>query len=261
MSVKEKISKLTVVDWLIIAVILGGLIAYTYKPGSELSYQGNQMYNAIKTHQRLDTLGFIVEAKLSGTLLADKSDFNSVGILLQTTGGRFRFRLKDGRVLTIGGELAYVEEVAAKNIEMMPLDSYLITFISGPKEFNSYSELLNFLSGLKAASNAQHLYIETEIAADKPLTETEKQMLRNKLNEIYVVRDVYMPTRESTGGVSIVLVRAEISELGKLKDILEGGKIATSTIKLSAGYQSEPKEQAEAIKKQFKDVHIISSKT
>lgn len=260
-SIKEKISKLTLIDWLIIFVILGGLIAYIYKPSSELSYRGNQMFNAIKTHQKLDTNGFLVEAGIKGTLLLDKSDFDETGILLQSTGGRFRFRLKDGRILTIGGELAYVEDVAANEIEMKPLDNFLITFYAPPQEFNSYSELLNFLNAQKSSLKAEHLYMDSEIAVDKPLSEAEKQVLRNKLIEMYRIRDVYMPTRESSKGVSISFIRADSEELQKLKEILDGGKVATSSFKLFLGYSSEPNEQLEALKKQGKDAHIVSTKT
>jgi len=259
-SVKEKISKLTLIDWLIILVILGGLIAYVYKPTSELSYKGNQMFNAIKTHQKLDTNGFLVEARIKGTLLIDKSNFDAQGILLQTTGGRFRFRLNNGRVLTIGGELAYVEDVAANEIEMKPFDNFLITFYASPQEFSSYSELLNFLSAQKSSLKAEHLYMDSEVAVDKALSETEKQVLRNKLIEMYKIRDVYMPTRESSGGVSISFIRADLEELQKLKEILEGGKVATGSFKLLLGYSSYPNEQLEALKKQGKDAHMVSTK-
>lgn len=260
-NIREKFSNLTLIDWVIILVIFGGLIAYIYKPSSELSYRGNQMFNAIKTHQKLDTNGFLVEAKIKGVFLIDKSDFNEQGILLQTTGGRFRFRLKDGRVLTIGGELAYVEDVAAKEIEMMPLDNFLITLYAPPQEFNSYSELLNFLSAQKSSLKAEHIYMDSEVAVDKPLSETEKQVLRNRLIEMYRIRDVYMPTRESSGGVSISFIRAELEELQKLKEMLDGGKAATGSFKLLLGYSSEPNEQLEALKKLGRDAHMVSTET
>ena len=262
---KEKLKELTLVDWIIILVLILGIAAYVYKPTSELSYKGNQMYNAIKAHEKLVNKGFLVEARIKGKMIVDGSDFDEAGILLSSTAGRFRFKLKkDSRIILVGGELAYSEDVAAKEIEIKPVDKYLIITFAKEKE-GRFSELLSEIEEMKKKYNAEHLYLTGELAFNRELKETEKQELRNLINSMYLAESIYMPTRESTSGFSLFFVKTELSELEKLLsfDALEDAEVATSRLRLHLGYGEVSEENvekiAESLRSEGKEAHVAKA--
>lgn len=266
-KMREKLKELTFIDWIIILILIFGMLAYIYKPSSELTYRGNQMYNAIKAHEKLAEKGFIVEARIKGKMLVDNSDFDETGILLSSTAGRFRFKLKkDSRIILIGGELAYSEDVAAKQIEIKPLDKYLIITFTEAKE-GRFSELLSELERMKKKYNAEHLYVTGEIAFDRELKETEKQKLRNLINSMYLSDSVYMPTRESSRGFSLYFVKTELSEIEKLEsfaDNMEEAMISTSMLRLHFGYEKTSEESiktlADKMQKELgEEIHIAKA--
>lgn len=259
---KEKLKELTVIDWIIILLIILGIVAYIYKPTSEFSYKGNQMYNAIKAHEKLINKGFLVEARIKGKMLVDNSDFNEVGVLLSSTSGRFRFKVKkDSRIILVGGELAYSEDVAAEQIEIKPLDKFLIIMFADEKD-GKFSEVLSELEEMKKRYKAEHLYITGELAFDRELKETQKQKLRNLINSMYLSESIYMTTRESSSGFSLYIFKTELSEIQKLLsfDALENAEVSTSRLRLHFGYNEIQEENLEKIAKSMleegKEAHI-----
>src|SRR3990172_3303705 len=142
---KGRILGINVVDLLALLIVAFALLSYVYKPTEEGGYGGNQMYTAIQDHQRLDSRGFLVEGEVNGTFLWDNSPFNEKGLILPSTSGRLRLKKTNGDIVVFGGERAYVEDVAASYIRLMPLDNYLLVFNIEPLSFGSYPELVAHL--------------------------------------------------------------------------------------------------------------------
>jgi hypothetical protein len=230
------ISRINPIDLLVIIILLFAVGSYIYKPRTS-TYGGNQMYSAIQDHQRLDSRGFIVEGTVEGTFLWDGSQFSEKGILLPSTSGRLRLRKPDGETVVIGGERAYIEDVAASSIQINPVDDYLAVFYIEPLSFEQYSDLASYLESLKSDLKADHLYLDLEVAVDSEMTPSEREMVVNQLNSLYLMRDRYLSRAESTGFV-INIVKGEVSEIGMLK--IDEGRVSTNRIRAYAGYHETP---------------------
>jgi len=236
---RGRIFGVNVVDLLIALIVLFAIFSYISRP-DEAVYRGNQLYIAIQDLQRLDSRGFLVEAEVTGTYLWDNTPFHETGILLPSTAGRLRLRKRDGTIVVIGGERAYIEDVAASIIKMEPLDSYLVAFELEPRSFEGYSSLISYLESLKEEMGADHLYLDIEIAVDSPMTPAERQEIVNELNAMYLVKAFYLPRADPQGFV-INVVKAELSELADLN--IPEGAVRTSRIRAYAGYSEEPHQE------------------
>ncbi len=230
------LKKINPVDLIVLLIIVFAAVSYISKP-SEPIYRGNQMYIAIQDFQRLDSRGFLVEAEVKGTYLWDGSAYSQKGLLLPSTAGRLRLKTPKGDIVVIGGERAYLEDVAASQINMTPVDNYLVMFDLDSKSFESFSDFTSYIEGVKRELKAERLYLDVEIAIDSVMTPVERQIVVNELTAIYLVRSNYLPRTESQGFV-INLNKAEITELAKLS--IPEGRIATNRMRAYAGYQSKP---------------------
>jgi len=234
---RGRVLGVSVVDILVLLILAFGVASYVLKPSGENAFRGNQMYTAIQTHQRLDSRGFLVEGEVKGTYLWDNTPFDERGLILPSTGGRLRLRKRSGEVFVIGGERAYVEDVAASLIRMWPVDSYLITFYLEPQSFETYEELIAYLSSVKSEMRAEHLYLDVEIAFNAPLSPAERESVVNSLSSMYLVKSTYLSRAEPTGFV-VNFVKAEVGEMAELP--VGDARVSTSRIRAFAGYAAEP---------------------
>jgi hypothetical protein len=247
---KGRILGVNLIDLLVVLIVIFALVSYISKPDTS-EYKGNQMYVAIQDFQRLDSRGFLVEASVTGTYLWDDTPFQEKGILLPSTSGRLRLRTADGTIIVVGGERAYLEDVAASLISMDPMDNYLVVFNLDSKTFESYSELITYLESIKTDVEADRLYLDIEIAVDSPMTPAERQLIVNELNSLYLVKSDYLSRTETTGFV-MNFIKGELSEIATIS--VPQGRVSTNRIRLYAGYETEPEIE-------FPDeYHVVSAK-
>ncbi|GBE17643.1 hypothetical protein BMS3Abin16_00228 [archaeon BMS3Abin16] len=246
---RGRVLGVNIVDLLVVLIVVFAVFSYVSKP-DESTYGGNQMYSAIQDFQRLDSRGFFVEAEINGTYLWDNTPFKKSGLLLSSSGGRLRLKTTDGTIYVIGGERAYLEDVAASSIKMEPVDSYLVVFNLDEGSYDGFSDLLAYLESVKSEMNADHFYVDVEIAVDAPMTPAERQVVYNEFTGLYLVRNNYFSRTEPDGFV-MNLVKAELGELSGLS--IPPGKITTGRIRAFAGYASEPEQDFPG------DYHIVAA--
>jgi hypothetical protein len=233
---RGRILGINVLDLLIIIIVVFAVASYISKPDESVC-RGNQMYSCIQDFQRLDSRGFLVAGNITGTYLWDETPFQESGIILPSTLGRLRLRKSNGDIVVIGGERAYLEDVAASLIEMKQIDNYLVVFDMDSKSFESYDALLAYLESVKDKNGADHLYLDVEVAVDAPMTPSERQGITNDLSGMFLVRSTHFSRTEAEGFV-MNFVKGELSELAKLN--IPDGNIRTNRMRAYAGYSEEP---------------------
>ncbi len=246
---RGRVLGINIVDLLVLIIVVFAVLSYVSKP-DESVYQGNQMYSAIQDFQRLDSRGFFVKADINGTYLWDNTPFKESGLLLTSSGGRLRLKTEDGTIYVVGGERAYLEDVAASSIKMEAVDNYLVVFNIGEGSYEGFNELVAQLERVKSEMNADHLYIDIEIAVDASMTPSERQVVNNEVATLYLVRNNYFSRTEPEGFV-MNLVKAELSELKNLS--IPPGKVTTGKIRAFAGYTSLPEQDF------TDDYHIVTA--
>lgn len=247
---RGRIFGINLIDAFIIFIVIFGIGSYISKPSDENVYRGNQMYSAIQDHQRLDSRGFLVEGVIEGIYLWDRTPFKETGIILPSSAGRLRLRNANGDVFVIGGEQAYIEDVAASSINLKPIDNYLVLFNIDSLTFDDYPGLITYLRSIKNNMQADHLYLDIEIAVDSDKTPSEKEMITNQMKTIYLVRDTYL-SRTEPGGFVINILKGEVDELANLS--IDSMKLTTGRARAYAGYEQKPDRELE------EGYHLISS--
>lgn len=247
---RGRIFGINLVDLLIVIIVIFAVTSYISKP-DEAVYQGNQMYSAIQDFQRLDSRGFLVEGTITGTYLWDNTPFEARGLLLSSSAGRLRLKTSDGTVIVVGGERAYLEDVAASTIKMENIDNYLVFFDLDSKSFDSFDELVSYLQTVNSEMGSDHLYLDVEIAVDSTMTPAERQEIYNQFIQMYLVRNNYFSRTEPNGFV-MNLVKVDLSELANLP--IPEGKVTTGRMRAFAGFQIEPDSEFP------EDYHIVSAK-
>jgi len=246
---RGRVLGVNIVDILVVLIVVFAVFSYVSKP-DESTYGGNQMYSAIQDFQRLDSRGFFVEAEVNGTYLWDNTPFKETGLLLSSSGGRLRLKTGDGTIYVVGGERAYLEDVAASSIRMEPVDNYLAVFNIEADSFEGFNELITYLETVKSKMGADHLYVDIEIAVDAAMTPADRQIVYNEFTTLYLVRNNYFSRTEPEGFV-MNLVKAELGELRGLS--IPDGKVTTGRVRAFAGYSSEPNQDFS------EDYHLVAA--
>jgi hypothetical protein len=235
-----KIAGINFIDLAVLGIALFLAFSFASKVLSqELTFSGDQMYSAITMHQKLDTKGFLIEGDIKGEWISDGSEFHAKGLIVGSKGGALRFKTEEGPLLLVGGSMAYVEDVAASKIVFMPLDRYVVTFYLDPMTFSDYDSFLKYFNGMKEEIGAEHLYLDTELAFNVELSQSDIQDMINSFEAMYLLRDYFIMQAGEEGAI-VSLSRVEISELSGLKLVPE--KITTGAIDVYAGYQKRPSE-------------------
>lgn len=232
---------INLVDFIVLAVVLFLLLSFgTSVLTRDLSFSGEEMYNAIQAYQRLDAKGFLIEAEVEGRWVADGSEARIGGIIIETRSGAFALKGGSGKAW-VGGSMGYLEDAAASKLTFKPTDSYVASFDVGAKTFSSYRELLNYLKGTAAELKAEHLRIggSAIMPADISFLNPKKsaQEIFNDFNKLYYVK--YAGIAQTGGSEVIIRLRlAELSELEKLD--IDADRVTLSETKVYAGYREMP---------------------
>jgi len=222
-----KVLGINFIDLMILFVV--GFIVFNFTSqmlSKDLTFGGEETYNAIQAFRKLDSKGFLLEADVNGKWIADESEFNSKGLLLSVSGGAFAMKLEDGKGVRLGGSMAYLEDIAISEMTLKPLDNYVILLHFDPMEFSSYQEFLDFLESKKSEHGADHLLLTADISFKKPEKGTKE--IHNELEKLYMVKST--PLLGSGSDESLFRVNlAELSELKQLSIESEGVTLGTAT--------------------------------
>lgn len=228
---------INVVDFIVLAIVLFLLFSLGAKVlAKDLTFSGEEMYNAIQTYQRLDSKGFLIEAEVKGKWIADQRDAYAKGIIIETRSGAFALKTPEGREIWVGGSMGYLEDIATSKLFFKPVDNYVVTLYFEPRTFPSYKAFLEHFRGTASKFGADHLLISTDIAFIN--TSQSTQELFNSFSKLYFIK--YSGIVQTSGSEVIFRIKlAELSELEKLQ--IDDASVAIGKTAVYAGYKNEPK--------------------
>jgi len=225
------------IDLIVVIVVVFLLFNFGSKVlVKDLTYSGDEMYNAIQGYQRLDLKGFLVEADVDGKWISDETLFSGKGVITETRSGAFSLKTPDGKNLWIGGSMSYFEDIATSKLRFRPVDNYVTTIYLEPNTFSNYPEMVNYFNGIKQEYGADHLLISMDhVTFINPLDSVQK--IFNDFDSLYMLKYVgIVQTAEGEATFRIKLL--ELSELQKID--VTSDSIETGKIEVRLGYTSMP---------------------
>ncbi|GEM_PF-1206068 len=225
------------VDLVVLAVIL--FLAFSFGKtllGSELVFDGDEVYKAVKAYSRLDSKGFIVEARIEGRYIGDPTrKLRSMrGVVVSARGGTLYLRNIHGEVYTVGGSMSYLEDVAAERIELLPVAESTLGMYSARTHFRSTGEMLDALEELRQAAGAGRLMLTGELLLASG--NASLPVLKRELETCYycTTLEVY---RAGEGLYLISMKNVELSELSALRR--HAGDVSAEELRIYLGYGRE----------------------
>jgi hypothetical protein len=227
---------INLIDLLVLSVVLFlSFSLLSHLLSSNLTFTGDQMYSAIQTYQRLDSKGFLIEATVQGRWIADETEAQIQGILIETRSGSFALKDPEGQVIWIGGSMSYLEDVAASEIVFRPIDRYVAIVHSDPTTFPSYADFLAHFRDQKEAMGADYLLLTTDISFFQPTRSA--QDIFNALDRSYLLKYVGIVQ----AGGSEYIFRLKLADLSALENLSIGsGRVTIAKTTLHAGYSERP---------------------
>jgi len=166
-----KIFGVNAVDLFIIAVflVLGYMAASTIFE-DKLSFDGEEVYKAVKAYNKLEKKGFLVEAVAVGRDIGDPygEEKEKEGIVKKAYGGTLVLKNRYGDEVTVGGSMSYLEDFAARKVELKPLYGSSVSFYFSKEEFSSFRDFLKALREIKRETEAEHVVLTGEILILNP---------------------------------------------------------------------------------------------
>lgn len=239
---KGKVLGVNAIDLFVLIIAAFLLFSFASKLlKADFVYSGDEMYNAIQDYRKLDSKGFLVEAEIEGTWIVDEQDFRGRGMIVDTRSGSFALKSEDGRVIWIGGSMAYLEDIAASRIIFRPSDAYVTRLTIESREFQSYESFLTYLEEKKKELGAESLRVggssalPADIAFMNP--ESSAQEIFNQFDRLYRIKyySILQVGKEET---RIRLMLADLEELRKIST--GSSKVVISKSYLYAGYKEKP---------------------
>jgi len=225
------------VDLIVVIIVAFLLFSFGSKVlVKDMTYSGNEMYNAIQAYQRLDMKGFLVETDIDGKWIADEKEFSGKGIITETRGGAFAVKTPDGKNLLVGGSMGYLEDIATSKLHFRPLDNYVTALYLEPRSFSNYKEMFDHFKDIKQEYQTDHLLISMDHITFLNSSDSAQKIF-NDFDSLYMLKYVGIvqtSDREATFKIELV----ELSELEKIDIASEG--IETGKIEVHPGYASEP---------------------
>ena len=194
--------RLNLFDLAIIVLIVASLISFSTKyiekePVDEYTYTGSQIYSAIRFFDFSDGKGFRYLVNVDGSYTSDYAPFKEEGVVVGTSSqGTFSMKLKDGRLLTVGGRTAYKEDIASKEIKVTMLNGSAVHYTQ--KGFST-NDLVKAKSTIQNTSKFLDKYniidttISGNIAVDGNFPKGiafEKELSDKITKDIFYLKDV-----------------------------------------------------------------------
>ena len=159
---KGKILGINVFDLLIIIGIILIVSSFISTVKSKNTFDGSEIYKIAKIYRTALLKGFLIEAEIYGKDIVTKRELKLKGILVTASKGTLVIRTKDLEEISVGGPLAYMEEVSAKKIVLYPLYKYTVPIKYNVLVFNK-SSLNYFLKELKNKYKYDYIMVSSDV--------------------------------------------------------------------------------------------------
>lgn len=216
--------KLTVIDVFIIVLLGLSLFSFSlkYEPKYEFGYSGSQIYRAVEECEKLDSRGFLYTVYARGYWNADVGYFEEEAFVAGTGRGYLVLKLKDGRIVTMGGQMSYKEDIQAVNIEILQKSKSSVHYVLKPFE-GSEEDVLKYIEDSAGFIN----YVEEDMVVSAVLTidtDTEQSILleseiEDKLQkEIFFLKSADVEIYDD--GFTVAVERLSMKEVDTFFEIL-----------------------------------------
>jgi len=184
--------KIGILEILVILSILISSGALVYKfllSGDNYYFDGNQMYKCAWISEKILSKGFPLYADIYGRWTNTGEEFNGTVLIVEARGGTL-YGLYNSRPVTIGGRMAYREDIAAERIVLKPLGNTIVVYEIDPVKGYSFKDVKNKIEKSikpykKLNITVLEVYISGAFAVDsKTYTPTEQQYIKNKIGDI-----------------------------------------------------------------------------
>lgn len=221
--------RLNLFDLAIIVLVVASAISFSTKyfekeSIDEYTYTGSQIYNAVRFFELSDGKGFRYLVKIDGSYISDYSPFNEEGVVVGTSQGTFLLKLKDGRILTVGGRTSFKEDIASHNIKVTMLNGSTVSYFEKGFFTTNLIEaksIINNVSKFLADYNIidTTIYSNIAIEGDFPNGITfEKELSDRIASDIFYLKDVKVKSSEN--GITLSVAGLGTNDFEKLESIL-----------------------------------------
>ena len=185
--------KIGILEVLVIVSILitSGALIYKFLSSSDNNYEfnGDQMYKCVWVSEKILSKGFPLYGDIYGRWTSTGEVFNGTVLIVKARGGTL-YGIYNNRSISIGGRMAYREDVAAERIILKPLGNTIVSYELDPVEGSSFKEVKDKIEESiepykRLNITVLEVYISGVFAVDsKTYTPTEQQYIRNKIEDI-----------------------------------------------------------------------------
>ncbi|AEH07164.1 TrmB family transcriptional regulator sugar-binding domain-containing protein [Methanothermococcus okinawensis] len=233
----RKIGILEILVILAILITSGALIYKFLKSNSEndnYEFDGDQMYKCAWISEKILNKNFPLYAYVEGKWSSSKEEFNDTVLITGAHGGTL-YAIYKNQPITIGGEMAYKEDIAAKKIILKPLGNSIITYSLNPINGNSFEEINKKIKDSEKPYKHNNLtildtYIGGSLAVDsKTFTPSEQQNIKNNLHLDLNNRNNKLSINFVENGLFLT-GKLDVDTLNMLDNLIKPHNIITSQI-------------------------------
>ena len=242
-----KILGVNFVDLIAVALVFFLIFSFARTVlGEPLTFSGEEVYKAVKTYNKLESKGFLVEVEVGGTAIGDPTgeEKEFKGMVVAARGGTLQIKNEYGDLFSVGGSMSYLEDVAAKKIRLMPLYTSSISFYSKKEYFGNFGEFINQLEQLKRETGASRVVLTGEVSISQPG--------RGYLDVKKTVEDCFfcLNAKAYKIGDDLYTLSFKAMELGELEKLnLASGEVFVKNLRIYLGYDEDlGREEVKRIK-------------
>ncbi|HIP91548.1 MAG TPA: hypothetical protein EYH21_04545 [Methanothermococcus okinawensis] len=231
--------KIGILEMLVIVSILitSGALIYKFLSSSEDTYQfdGDQMYKCAWVSEKILSKGFPLYADIYGRWTSTGEEFNDTVLVVRARGGTL-YGLYKNRSITVGGRMAYKEDISAERIVLKPLGNTIISYEIDPVEGRSFRDVKDKIEdSIKPYKELGITILETRISGtfavdSKTYLPTEQQYIRNKIEDIKSMGG-HLKVNFLDNGLTLY-GKQKIDNLDIYDSLISPKKILTSKIKV-----------------------------
>jgi len=216
-----------------ILAILITSISLAYKSyssnGNDYEFDGNQMYKCAWVCEKILDKNLPLNATVIGKWTLSKKPFKANVEIYDAKGGTL-YAIYNRTPITIGGELAYQEDISAKKIILHPIGKSIIFYELNPIEGKSFRDIANKIENTTKSFNSLDVVdviIEGSLGVDsKTFSPAERQIILNNLDvDIKKGLRIYFVEQ----GV-IITGKFSLNTLKSLDNYINSSKISTSKL-------------------------------
>ena len=139
--------KIGILEVLVILAILitSGALTYKFMTSNDSTgyeFDGDQMYKCAWISEKIMNKNFPLYAHVKGKWTSSNKEFDDTVLITGARGGTL-YAVYKNQSITIGGEMAYVEDIAARKVVLKPLGNTMIEYQLNPIYGNSFKEIGN----------------------------------------------------------------------------------------------------------------------